>query len=641
MTIGSSTRAGARLALAALLACGLLAAAAAPALAGTWLPSVDLSKPLRSANRPTVAMDDAGRTVAIWERDGKTPFESTVQASVRGLGGQFSEPLDLSLPSYAPQLAITPAGEAVATWWHSEGGKYVLQVSRRPPDGPFSPPLDVAEAPTSASPPETDLAVNAGGEAAVAWVQKNVEEKSAIMAATLPAGAAPSSAQEVSDPEHDAFSPDVDVAPDGTAVLAWAGYFSAESPSAVLLSTESGGSFPAPVKVSSADGVDSPQLALDAAGDPTLVWRGLVEKEVEPGEPELFFSAIEGRSAVGGSFGSVFVLLEDEEDPGFLPRLAIAPDGTAVAVWVHRELASSFALEGVTRPSSQASFSAPQEIAQEEGEISAPSLAINGGGTSIVAWHNASSVSRASIRPPGGPFGAPADLGGGQPALFPKVALDGAGDAVAVWRGTDGSNQIARASGYDANPPELRNLSVPAEGTVGRPVSLSVEPFDVWPLAAVGFAFGDGGSAAGASVTHAYGAPGSYPVTATATDSAGASAEASATIQILASNDFRLGRLKRNKRTGRATLIVHVPGPGRLSLRGTGLKKAVRRARAAGSVKLPVRAVGRAAKRLRGRGKTKVRLRVTFSPDGGRPATKARSAVLKKALRHRHRRQAG
>ena len=126
--------------------------------------------------------------------------------------------------------------------------------------------------------------------------------------------------------------------------------------------------------------------------------------------------------------------------------------------------------------------------------------------------------------------------------------MDEAGDAVAAWRRDNGAKDIVQAAGYDANPPELRNLSVPATGTVGIPVSFSVEPFDVWSISASAFDFGDGGSAPGNSTSHAYTAPGTYQVTATATDPAGSSTSANGTISILASNDFRLGKLKRNKR---------------------------------------------------------------------------------------------
>jgi hypothetical protein len=103
------------------------------------------------------------------------------------------------------------------------------------------------------------------------------------------------------------------------------------------------------------------------------------------------------------------------------------------------------------------------------------------------------------------------------------------------------------------------------------------------------------------------------------------------------SNRFRFGRLKLNKRKGTATLFVRVPGPGRLVLSKTQkLKGAKKRAKKAGNVRLPIRPRGKAKRRLaaraagKGVGRLKVKIRVTFTPDGGSPLTKQKRVRLVK-----------
>lgn len=91
----------------------------------------------------------------------------------------------------------------------------------------------------------------------------------------------------------------------------------------------------------------------------------------------------------------------------------------------------------------------------------------------------------------------------------------------------------------------------------------------------------------------------------------------------LPSNVFRFGKLKRNKRKGTATLTVVVPGPGTLALKGKG----VAGKRTAG-VKLLIKSKGKAKRRLGRTGKVKVRLRVTYTPSGGAPNTKAKTVKL-------------
>jgi DNA-binding beta-propeller fold protein YncE len=97
------------------------------------------------------------------------------------------------------------------------------------------------------------------------------------------------------------------------------------------------------------------------------------------------------------------------------------------------------------------------------------------------------------------------------------------------------------------------------------------------------------------------------------------------------SNGFSFGKVKLNKKKGTATLIVTVPGPGSLTLKGSGLKKATSSAKASGQVKLPVTPVGKLKKTLMGSLKAKAQAKVTFVPTGGNPLTKTKKLTLKLA----------
>ena len=139
-----------------------------------------------------------------------------------------------------------------------------------------------------------------------------------------------------------------------------------------------------------------------------------------------------------------------------------------------------------------------------------PRVVVNGSGVATVAWQDERADRVRALRwSAGGGAGEHVDVSaaGGQLALG-EVAMDAAGDAVAVWRRDDGADAIAQAAGYDAAGPSIRGLSVPPTATVGEPVAFAVDPFDVWSIAAAGFDFGDGTSAPGTPTRHVYGAPG-------------------------------------------------------------------------------------------------------------------------------------
>lgn len=92
--------------LMAVVASLLLAspAAASPA----WLPPTELSAPGHDASEPVVAVDGAGETVAVWQRQSESEIGRTVQASTRSPGAAFSAPLQLSAAADEPTVAMTP-----------------------------------------------------------------------------------------------------------------------------------------------------------------------------------------------------------------------------------------------------------------------------------------------------------------------------------------------------------------------------------------------------------------------------------------------------------------------------------------------------------------------------------------------------
>ncbi len=112
-------------------------------------------------------------------------------------------------------------------------------------------------------------------------------------------------------------------------------------------------------------------------------------------------------------------------------------------------------------------------------------------------------------------------------------------------------------------------------------------------------------------------------------------------VELQPSNAVTLGKLKRNKKKGTATLIVNLPAPsvGTLSLTGKGLKP--QNQAIAGETQLKLRVAIRnrkIRKALRRRGRRKVGLSVTYAPTGNAAATASRKAKLvfkKKRRKHR------
>jgi hypothetical protein len=366
---------------------------------------------------------------------------------------------------------------------------------------------------------------------------------------------------------------------------------------------------------------------MDGPGNAIAVWEEL-------GSTESVVRA--SQRPAGGEFGPRDDLSGSGQS-SFGPEIAMTPAGLATVVWT-REENGELAIETSSRPPGGA-FSAPSSVTPTAEASTAPvdtDLKMNDAGDAVVAWPGRATGGqydiKAAVRSGTGAFSTPAEVSATSPDfLHPDVSIDAAGNATVVWNRSNGTNSIAQAAGYDASPPELRGLTVPATGTVGVPVAFSSSPFDVWPLASTAFNFGDGTGAPGTTASHAYARPGVYTVTATAVDAAGAPASASASIAISPSYEFRVGKQKRNKKKGTATLTVDVSGPGQVTVSGKKVKRKSKHAIAAGTVTLLIAAKGKALKQLNRTGKAKVKVSVSFRPDGGdHAAARSASITLKK-----------
>jgi len=159
--------------------------------------------------------------------------------------------------------------------------------------------------------------------------------------------------------------------------------------------------------------------------------------------------------------------------------------------------------------------------------------------------------------------------------------------------------------------------------------------------------FGDGKKAVNGSPTpkHKYKKAGKFKASLTVTDNEGCSANLvftgrsaycsgsalaaqTQTFKVKPPNSFKFGKLTRNAKNGTAKLKVKVPAAGKLVLSGKGVKKATGRAKKAKTVTLAVRPQGQLASLLESAGEAKVRIRVTYSPTGGKSRSQGKTLKL-------------
>jgi PKD domain len=587
---------------------------AAPAHAAPrWLASTDLSAAGRDAEDPQVAVDPAGAAVAVWTRfDG---IHTIVQAAVRPAGGSWVPSGDLSVAgrdAEEPDVGIDAAGNAVAVWRRHDGSKYIVQSATKPAGGAWQEPVNLSAAGETAKEPR--LAVNAAGDAVAIWTRFDGLDF-IVQAAVRPAGGGWQAALPLSAAGQDAEEPRVAIDSAANAVALWSRYDGSRF--VVQSARRFAGTWEKPLDVSAAgQNAEEPQVALGSAGSAVAIWsRFDGAKDV-----------VQAAAGSGGAWGPPADLSEAGKNAAE-PQVAVDPAGNAVAVWTRQKSPSDVVLSS-SRPAG-GSWGPAVPLSAPGDDAEAPQVSLDPDGDAIAVWSRTDATPRViqgSERPVGGGWLPPALISVvGQSANEPQVASDSVGNAVAVWARENGANTIVEAAGHDGHGPELRSLLIPAAGTVRQTLSFSVSPFDVW--SAVGPArwdFGDEGGG-GNIVTHGFARPGTYVVTVTAADDLGNASASSGSVRIYPKpSAARNVRVKRSK----GLLKLRCPSPagceGALRLIaavevGRGDRKATRRRRigradfeipgaATTTIRVPITAKGRAAAAAAGRRGLKAQL---------------------------------
>lgn len=552
------------------LATGAASASAAP----TWLPPEDISLPTEFITFPDLAVNAAGNAVVVWPR--AAGGETTLEAIERPAGGEWSEAVPISDPAEDEEpgqahVALDEAGNAVAIWMAFGGLDSAVRTAVRPAGGEWSEPADLSAAGKSGSAP--DLAMNAAGDAVAVWTGWDVSNQ-AIWATVRPAGGEWSEPEAISTADENSWAPRVGIDAAGNATVVWqpVAIGGDDVIQAALLPAGGEWSEPEPISAAGEDG-RSPRIAVNAAGAAAVAWTDYegvnlrVRAAVRP--PEGGWSEPEDVSAASESAGE--------------PELAIDPDGEAFAIW-SGPLGDDLVLRAAQLPPG-GEWSAPEPISVPVDGFNSYELAASAAAGVVATWTRDDGDSyrvQAAVLPPGGEWSQPDDLStAGEDAGLPELGFDAAGNAVAIWGRAAEEDYVLQGSGYDFTGPRLDDLAIPATGTAGEPVSFSVSPYDLFPIGATSWAFGDGSQGGGNAVFHVYASPGKYPVTVTAADTSGNASTRTATITIAGGPPppppprrlalaLRLGKesLQTLMRTGTLNVATSVNDAARVSLSG-------------------------------------------------------------------------
>jgi PKD domain len=496
---------------------GAAVALAAPGAAGA-APTWSAASPLGSGGEQMeVAMGANGEVAMAWASfvAGKV----TAQIVTRAPSGSFSAPLMLS-PSgseaKAPVVAVDGAGEVVAAW-PAAGSNYIIEAATVS-GATVSAPQKLSAGGENAISPA--IAMDERGDAIVAWTRENGSER-VVQAVFRPAGGHFGTAVSLPTKSGNTLHPEVAIDAAGDATVVWERFNGVEEIVEQATRPAATGAFTEPTELASSSGNPmEPSVAMNAAGDTAVAW-------VSPGVGKVIQAV--SRPA-GGSFGKS-ANLTGEVPAASQPQVALDGQGESTVVWT-----GNFVVEYATGTRAGV-FSGPKGLAFEAWY---PSVAEDAAGDTLVGYATLIGLDADAVfRPAGGAFGASQQVspvgqvvGGG--ASSTNVAMSEDGDGAFGFVAQQESEVAAEVGLLDFAGVAPGDVSIPASATAGSPVSFSAAPVDaVFPQPAVTWAFGDATTASGEAVTHTFAAPGTYSVSVTATVAPGDSATHTATITVV------------------------------------------------------------------------------------------------------------
>jgi hypothetical protein len=277
---------------------------------------------------PQVAITRRGEAIAMWtagdEGHSTTPF---IRSAAQPLGRGWTSPVGLrgSIEGQGPQVGVTPGGEAVAIWhafYNEESG---IEVASRPAGGKWS------RAKRLASPgafPDPQLAITPRGEAVAAWEYEEGPGDGLQVATRKPGSRW--GVRAFAPQEHERFfAPRIVTEPGGAAAVVWSRSRLAGKEEVMVASHPRGGDWTEPASLFGEEiEADFPAIAVTRSGEWIAVW-----KSVGPGGRSVIRASSRPRGQPWGAPVHLSSWPAASLPESAAPRIAVAPNGEAVAVW--------------------------------------------------------------------------------------------------------------------------------------------------------------------------------------------------------------------------------------------------------------------------------------------------------------------
>lgn len=403
---------------------------------GAWQGAQAIEAGNGDAFDPQIAFDRSGNAIAVWHQSNGRRFAIMSNRYTAGTGWGTPALIDANNdgPAFFPQVAIDANGNALAVWRQFDGQRNSIWANRYTAGSGWGTPTRF-DTQSSGNAEVVQIAMDANGNGLAVWVQSDGMRTHA-WASRFAVGSGWSTAARIETSDTgNANEPQLAIDANGNALAVWIKRDGTRyNLWASRFAAGTGWGAPALLETTDAGDATRPQIAFDAAGNAIAVW------EQHTGAFRDIWAA---RYTAAGGWGTAAPIetTNDADDLG--PQIAFDASGHALVVWQRNEGGRSH-IRANRYTAGTGWGTAAVRVSDGEGSAGSPQLAFDTNGNALAVWRQ-SDGTRDNLW--AGRYTAGAGWGtavlietdNAGPSGAPQIAIDAAGNAMAVWVQSDGT----------------------------------------------------------------------------------------------------------------------------------------------------------------------------------------------------------
>ena len=382
-----------------------------------------------------IAVDPAGNAIAVWAHL-ITANSICANRYQPGTGWGAFELLetDDTNPASQVQISADANGNAIVVWRQASNGKNSIWANRYiSGTGWAGPELLETDDAGAASVPQ--IAVGPAGNAIAVWKQVT-DTKYSILANHYisPTGWSGPELLET-DNVNVADSPQIAIDSNGNAIVVWKQFYnSVDSIWANYYISGTGWAGPELLETDNTYTAYEPQAAIDPNGNAIAIWYQ---------EDGVGTSIWANRYEPGAGWDGPELLETDDDGAAEYPRVAIGFDGNAIAVW--KQITNSYYSIFTNRYISGTGWGVAELLeTSDDGAAEFPQIAIGSDGNAMAAWAQITDTAYSIfanryISGTGWAGPVPLETDDVNAAYDIQIAIDASGNVISVWQQTDGT----------------------------------------------------------------------------------------------------------------------------------------------------------------------------------------------------------